>query len=250
MSPEDKLLLSHIDDMLYRCEKNYAVSYSSFLDERECALSEEYLKRSHTECKYLFYGGYEGAGRKILCVLSQYEEAELSDFPIRAVRFSYRAADRLTHRDFLGSLMSMQIKRNLIGDIVCGEGETYAFLSPVAADMAISCITKVGRVGVKCSAADGSSVVRHDSFTEISGTAASLRLDCVLGIALRQSREKCAALIKGGSVTVNCFPQESVSAAVKDGDTLSVRGFGRYIVCTDGQLTAKGRIHVTVKKFK
>ncbi|MGN0665920.1 MAG: RNA-binding protein [Huintestinicola sp.] len=249
LSREDKLLVSHIDDMIYRTEKSFSVGFSYFLDERESAVAEEYIRRSGTECRYMLYGGYEDAGRKILGIYSRYEDISGVDFPISTLRFTYRQADKLTHRDFLGSLMSMQIKRNLIGDIVCSEGCTYVFLSPVAARMASGSISRIGRVGVKCEECSGSEVKRTDSFTEISGTVASLRLDCILGAALHLSREKTASLIRGGCVTVNHFPTENVSAQLSDGDVFSVRGHGRFIFAGSGSTTSKGRIHVTIKKY-
>lgn len=111
-------------------------------------------------------------------------------------------------------------------------------------------IEKIGRVGVKCAYADSDEkIVRNDKFSEISGTVASLRLDCVVGTATRLSREKSCALIRSGSVSVNHGVTESVSDTLKEGDVLSVRGFGRYILSSVGDRTKKDRIHIVIKKY-
>lgn len=78
---------------------------------------------------------------------------------------------------------------------------------------------------------------------------ASLRLDCVVGTATRLSREKSCALIRSGSVSVNHGVTESVSDTLKEGDVLSVRGFGRYILSSVGDRTKKDRIHIVIKSI-
>lgn len=245
---EEKMLVSRIDDMVKLCEKTYTARFSAFLTEAEAALAERYL----AYCGfggYMLYGGYEGAQRVILGVFPQFDEPCSDNFPVAAVKFYGRAAAGLSHRDYLGSLMSLGITRNSVGDIVCCGEKAYAMLSPSAADMAVMQISKIGRAGIKCEmCGSDEEIVRNDSFSEISGTVASLRLDSVLGTALRMSREKAAQLIRSGSVSVNHGITESVSEILSEGDILSVRGHGRFILDKTGNRTKKDRIHITVKK--
>lgn len=245
---EEKLLISHIADMMQICEKTYTPRFSAFLSEAESALAVRFLDYSGAD-NYMLYGGYEGAQRMILGIFPQYEEPSAEDFPVKAVKFSGRTVSGLSHRDYLGSLMSLGITRGSVGDIVCCGDKAYAMLSPAAADMALTQISKIGRVGVKCTSAEGEKIVREDSFAEISATVASLRLDCVLGAALKTSREKSAQLIRSGAVSVNHGITESVSENLSEGDVLSVRGHGRFILAGTGDRTKKDRIHITVKKY-
>ncbi len=249
LSDEERLLISHIDDMIRICEKRRCARFTGFLSEREAALSEDYLGYTGFE-NYMLYGGYEDAQRVVLGVFGQSVEPDKESFPVRTVRFACRSADSLTHRDYLGSLMSLGIERSLVGDIVCGGENAYAMLSPAAAELAVMSITKIGRTGVKCTLSDGSeSIVRCDSFAVITGTVSSLRLDCVLSTALRLSRDKTAQLIRSGAVSVNHSVTEGTASAVKDGDILSVKGYGRFILDKTGDRTKKDRIHVTIKKY-
>lgn len=249
---EERLFISRIEDMVKLCEKTYTARFSPFLSEAEAALAGRFLEYIHAE-NYIFYGGYENAGRVILGVFPQFEQPSEEDFPIERVKFSGRGAGALTHRDILGSLMSLGITRGSVGDIVRSGDASYeayyAMLSPAAADMALMQIVKIGRAGVKCESARGERIVREDRFSEISGTIASLRLDCVLSLALRASREKAAGLIRSGSVSVNHGITESVSEILSEGDVLSVRGYGRFILDRIGDRTKKDRLHITVKKY-
>ncbi|MGN0638423.1 MAG: RNA-binding protein [Huintestinicola sp.] len=245
---EEKLLVSRIGDMLSICERSFAPGFSGFLSEGELALAEKFLSYMCAE-GYELFGGYEGAMRCILCIYPEYMQPEHEAFPLRTVRFDSRGAASLTHRDYLGSLMALGINRSQTGDILCDDSGAYAVLSPAAAEMAVYNITKIGRVGVKTRYADGEALSREDKFSEITATVASLRLDCVISAALRVSREKAAALIRSGSVSVNHGITESVSENVAEGSILSVRGSGRFILSEIGGTTKKDRLHITIKKY-
>lgn len=248
LGDEEKLFVSRTADMTRICEKTYSPRFSAFLTEGEAALAEKYLRWEGFE-NYMLWGGFEGAQRKMLGVFPEYEEAAAEKFPLKILRFSWRECDSLSHRDFLGCLMSVGVTRNQIGDIVCFEGKAYAALTPQAAEQAVF-LEKIGRVGVKCAYADESDKIeRNDKFSEISATVPSLRVDCIVGAAVRLSREKAAALIRSGAVSVNHGTAESVSDTLCEGDVLSVRGHGRYILDSVGDRTKKDRIHIVIKKY-
>ena len=242
------LLISHIADMIKICEKSFSPRFSGFLSESESLAAEKFLAYMGTG-EYRFFGGYEGAQRLMLCVYPEYCQPEEGDFPLRVIRFDSRGASSLTHRDYLGSLMSLGIERSRTGDIVCDENGAYAVLCPEAADMAVMSLTKIGRVGVKVRFADGETVAREDKFSEMTATVASLRLDCIVAAAVRVSREKAAVLIRSGSVSVNHGITESVSENVSEGSVLSVRGAGRFILSEIGGSTKKDRVRITIRKY-
>ncbi len=253
LNRDEKILAAHLSDMVEGCCKSFRPCFTFFLTERECVVAENVLNRlcgsEDTPC-FLAYGGYEGAQRRVMGFFPPYGEADFSLFPITAVKFTYRREDKLSHRDFLGCLMNLQIERRLIGDIICDEGKAFALMNDNAAELAISSVTKVGRVGVKTAIADKSDlIVRHDFFKETRASVASMRLDCILASAVNISREKAAILIRSGGVSVNHIQRESVSHTVNDGDLLSVKGFGRFLISADGGETRKGRLHITVKKY-
>ena len=96
-----KLFNSKLDDAVYLCEKRRSPYFFSFLTEEEQAYAEQHLKSVHF-LNYGFYGGYENSERRVLGLFFD----EQVDFPVEAILFSFRKTDKLTHRDFLGSLMS------------------------------------------------------------------------------------------------------------------------------------------------
>lgn len=246
----DKLFAARLGDMVMLCDRDGTAQFSSFLDERQCAAAELWCRKNIGGLRYMLWGGYENARRKMLAVYPDYyEEYIKEEFPMKCLTFSYRKEDKLSHRDFLGSFMAQQLKREAIGDIAAEEGTAQTFVTEVAAKLIMSAVSKIGRVGVKISDDRPFGLEDAQKFQDISGTVASLRLDCVVGTAARLSREKAAALIRSDKVEVNHLPVSSVSHEVREGDILSVRGWGRYILSGINGSTKKGRIHINLRKF-
>lgn len=244
---DDRILVSHIIDMINICEKSYQPKFSYFLDERQSILAESVLN-SYKYDYFKFYGGYENSSRKILGIFPQFWDDECN-FPISALTFKYRESDKITHRDFLGVFMSKQIKRNMIGDIVVGNGKTVAFVHETVKSLLMYDITKIGSVGVKISEEDCSDLIVEQSFSEKNGTVSSLRLDSIVSLATGISREKSANLIKSGNVTVMYNVIESSSYQINEGNVFSVRGYGKFVLSSLNGKTKKDRLHITIKKY-
>ena len=111
-------------------------------------------------------------------------------------------------------------------------------------------IQKIGRVGVKPSLQWDGTLPGARQFAERSGVVASERLDCLTAFLCRTSREKAAGLITAGLVFLNHREALSISQRVKEGDLLSVRKQGRFIIDELGPLTSKGRLVVKCRKFQ
>ncbi len=214
-------------------------------------LCEKELEKYSDSCNYLSYGGYDSAIRKIIAIYPLYDECDMGDLPIDIVRFTYRNGENLSHRDFLGALMSLQIKRSLIGDIICKSdiGQSFAIISKNATRLVLD-VDKVGKSGVKASLVQMCDIPQvESSFVEKNITVASMRLDVIVSGALSISREKASEMIKANLVAVNHVVRDSVSSRVLSDDILSIRGKGKFIISTNGDMTKKGRICLTVKKY-
>ncbi len=247
ITAEDKLLLSRIGDMVKLSEKGRTV-YSQFLTEHECAVATAELNRLMFR-NYLFDGIFDGAERKILCVYSEYFKPETEDFPMKLVTFEFRKESKLSHRDFLGALMSLGIKRETIGDIVIDNGIAQIAVSETVQNLIASEIRKIGNTGVRFNERFPGLLTKLHNFKEISGTVPSLRLDAIAGLALNLSRGKISSVIKGNGIEVNSVMKYDCSYILDEGDVFSVRGFGKYKLSEISGTTKKGRIHIIVLKY-
>ncbi len=247
---DDRLFLSHIDDAIKIASSRDISKFVGFLDERQRAVVTRYTAREKSD-NLIFWGGYEGAKRVFFCALSSYaEKDDYSIFPITPLTFTFRKADTLSHRDFLGSLMALNIKRETVGDILVGEGVAVVFMASSVAPIVLNEVAKIGKVGVKIEEGLPEVLPIHEEFEEITGSVSSLRLDCLVGLVTNLSREKSSVLIESKKVSLNHFECESVSKLVREKDIISIRGYGRFVLSEIGALTKKGRQKVLILKYK
>ena len=145
--------------------------------------------------------------------------------------------------------MGQQLRREIIGDILVREGEAYVFADERVEKVLMTQMDRIGRVGVEVQKGAPRDIAVEQQFREIRGTLASLRLDAAVALCCGVSREKAAAMITAGLVQKNHLELQNVSAALENGDILSIRGKGKFRLETDGALTRKGRVAVRVLQY-
>lgn len=241
------LLEAKLRDCIKRADRRPC--FLGFLDESESVYCEEALQR-RKGVFWLLWGGYEEAERNMLGFFPEYLEPSPQAFPVAALTLTYRLEDRLTHRDFLGSFMALGIERSVIGDILVGEGRSVAFLRREMLSYFCENLRKIGRVGIRLSEGAEEPLPGRREFLEISGVIASERLDCMTALLCRTSREKAAGLIAAGAVMLNHRETLSVSERLAEGDLLSIRKYGKFVIDQLGPLTGKGRLSVKCRKYQ
>ncbi len=247
-SEEDARLRARIADACNLCERRSCPRFVGFLDEHCQAVARAVLRETG-QFQTVFFGGYPDAERVMLGVFPDFLQADTEQFPITAMQFRYRPEASLTHRDFLGTLLANGIKREVIGDIVCEQGSAVVFVERQVAPFLADNIQKVGGEGVSVVYPYTSPVLVKREFRELTDTVASPRLDSVVKAAALISREEAARRIEAGLVSLNHMPCLSVSAAVREGDVLSVRGHGRFAVDAVGPQTKKGRYVLKLRQY-
>lgn len=242
---DDALLPARIGDAVTACERTGAPQFLGFLSEAQISAAINALKAYNV--KYEFWGGHENAERQYLCILPDWcEEAEP---PVTPLTFTYRAADTLSHRDFLGSLMGLGLVREKIGDILVGSGRAVVFANRDIAKFIVEGINKVGRVGVCVSFGADAPLPQAGRLVEFSETVASLRLDCVVAAIFGLSRGAAAEAIAEGVVFVDSLVCQKPTKIVAVGNKISLRGKGRaQITDADGR-SRKGRIILKCNKY-
>lgn len=195
---------------------------------------------------YTLEGGYPEAERRV----AHFGGGEV---PIRCIEIAPSApkfAKPLAHRDCLGSLMGLGLRRGVLGDIVLADGRAYVFCLEGVAGHIMDSLTQVGRTPVRVSEAEGglpeSAAAPPD---ETMLTAASERLDALIAAAYNLSRAESTRLFEAERVFVNGLPAHSASCKPSPGDMVSVRGLGRFRF--EGALgeTRKGRLRVSLRIY-
>lgn len=242
---ETEILKARIFDTADICERTRKPKFLGFLTKEESVYAQLALKSRNTE--YSFFGGYSEAERVMLGCFPEWDEDRV--FPVNSVTFIYRKSDKLTHRDFLGSLMALGITRESVGDILSEDGRTVAFVRDDVLNFIISQIYKIGRVGVEVKKGHTLPLPERKAPMRLSSTIASERLDCVVAALCSVSRAAALEKIESGLVSVNSVICEKSTKIISEGDILSVRGNGKFSIKSMGCKTHKNRIVLQYEKY-
>lgn len=258
---EDTFFLGQIADKISQCENKYIVTNTGFLDPHQQSLARQYCRQNGIPVydeepemlpatRTIFYGGYEDAERVVLINLPDYahlEEQKLLTV-VRAVR--PQGGRALTHRDYLGSLMGLGLKRELIGDIlVRDDGADIIVLTDIA-DFILTSYGKAGRTNLSLSSHNLSElIVPEQTGKEITDTVASLRLDSVVASAFGLSRGKAAESVGRGLVYVNHVEVCKADFALKEGDKITLRGKGKACLTEVGGKSRKDRQYIKMLRY-
>lgn len=233
-SDEERFLMRHIEDLARAAESRGIPRYSAFLSDREQDLARVALNRADVPPEdYHFEGGWPGAERKVLCLEP---EGSYPAEPLCCVRLDCRALSGAAlpgHKDYLGSLMGLELRREALGDIVLpadAPGTAYVFALETAGELICRELLQVGRTEVttRMLALDEVPAFPQEERKLQTATVSSLRLDAVLAAMLHCSRGMAAELVTAGRVEINHLPADSVHAPVYENDVFTVRGKGRF----------------------
>ncbi len=257
---QQELIAQKLDDGIRMCVDKYTPSFTKFLDGTQLSFATQYISKYKDDVICISYGGFAGAER---CVAGMFPASiygyenvsnqELCDmFDISFIKIICSGYKKLNHRDFLGSILALGIKREAVGDIVIDSDKmcAYAAVSSTVAGLICSELSFIGNDKVKVSLISHKELpVPKREFAVISGTVASFRLDCVLSLAVNTSREKAKRLIDSKCVSINHIEETKCDVIICENDLLSVRGFGRFKIACLGGITKKGRIRIEIHKM-
>lgn len=252
---ENELLLARIDDCISSCEESYLITNTNFLDIYQQSAVIEHLKRKKG-LRYDFYGGFEECERKTVIFFPDY--AENSDYikenpelsPIVALKIRKDNFSTLSHRDYLGAVMGLGIKREAVGDIfVTQSGCTMAVIRSVAQYIKENLVS-VGRGSVAVEISDCFENTESNSIFETKRCyVSSMRLDGVLAAAFSVSRNTAVEKIRRGEVLLNGVVMSKPDFKVPFGSKLVIHGSGKVMIDEDAGMTKKGRQAFIIRKF-
>ena len=250
---EEILIQKRFFDLSGLAERKCMLTFSNFLNQNELSLFHEAVPRLDTA--YRLFGGYEFAERQMIAFIPEalsYYTVTDSDFPIVCLRFRPahpKFAEKLSHRDILGSLMGLGIERSRIGDIKSDGQEHYIFCEESISGYILQSLTQIRRTAVSGEHIEAGNIAFKQKFEQIEGIISSCRLDNIIAFLLKLSREKSAALIRSQKVFVNDKTAFANAYQCREGDVISIRGYGKFIYVGNSGETRKGRIKVSLKKY-
>ena len=245
----DPELIKRAEDLRDRCERRSVLTHSLFLTPAEqYALKKAFSGRA--DARLVFSGGVPGTDRCAAFFLPEwYPDEDPAAECIGAVRVT-AGFGQPGHRDYLGAVLAVGIKREWIGDIIIDGQTAYVLCMDSVLDSIVLDLDHVGRFGVRREEVPLSDVpapvIRKK---EVTFTAQSPRLDTVTGAMFGISRTAAARFISEGLVSLNYADCTDTDAQVLPGDTISVRGKGKGVLSSEGGQSRKGRTFYTAEIF-
>lgn len=242
MADELQILKNRFKELSNRSMNRGIYLYSDFLN-----LYEQTVLYDEIKYGYTLFGGFEDSERKIACFGDEIEFGYPPTPPISIVLIeplSQKFSDELTHRDFLGSLIGLGIKRETLGDIIIKDNKGYLFCLDSIAPFVIDNLVKVKHTSVSCSICDELPQSIFPEPTEKTVIVSSLRLDGIISAVYNISRSKSSLLIDGEKVFINGKLSKNNSIPLKENDIISVRGYGRFRFREISGDTRKGRTRI------
>ena len=261
MIKEDQILLNHIEDKVQQCDQNYMITATGFLDMRQQSIVRRWCIANHVH-RFALYGGYDDAERKICMFFPDYVDWEgqapwkawfalnPEDDPLQVLRVTHSGKKELSHRDYLGSILNLGIKRDPIGDMIVKPDGCDIVVERTMAEFLLHNYIQVGRTSIQRELVSVSDIdVSQIRFEESSDTVASLRLDNLVAAGFNTTRAKATDAIGAGLVFVDGLEILKPDYNVAEGSKLVWRGKGKIILQEVGQTTRKGRIFVQFRRY-
>lgn len=217
---------------------------TSFLDPRVQYILEV-IVGSFEDMKVSYFGG-QSAERKRAIIAPSYFEPTEDDFEEVLIQINYpEKFVSIQHQHVLGTLMSLGIEREQVGDILVGDTIQFVLTKQLESYIMME-LTKIKGATVKLDSIPFKDMIQSKENWNIHhSTVSALRLDVVLKEMIRKSRSIAKQLIEKKRVKVNHTLIDSPDFQLQNNDLLSIQGFGRARIVDIGGKTKKEKVHIT-----
>ena len=256
---DDEILFSHARDLKAQCADRGMITHTTFLDLHQRSLLARIERERNAEVQMFYHGGFPEAER--VCAvfvpkfygvsdLRAYFAGNPDDDPLCLLRADKDAFSTLSHRDYLGALMGLSVKRELFGDSLPDDGGAYLVCLKSIRPFLLENFRSAGRATLTLRAASFGDLQTPTVKTkDVFASVPSLRLDCVLAAAFHLSRAGAEQAIKAGLVFVNAVQTDKTDRRLAPGDVLVLRGKGKCRLLEETGQSKKGRLHLTLRHF-
>lgn len=246
-----EMINKRFEELAERAYSENRFVFTDFLD--MSGLSSFYeVERDFSYVGTTVSGGTEGCERCMVRFGSAESCGYEESFPIELLRIrplQKKFSDKLTHRDFLGTIIGLGLERSKIGDIVVRDNEAYVFVSDSVSDYIIESMTRVKHTSVRVDKCTDIPEEISPKTVEESIIVSSNRLDAVIAKVYNMSRDTAVRCISEGRVFINGREMTGNAKSLKAGDIVSVRGSGKFIFGSEGGTTRKDKLYINIKRY-
>ena len=249
-------------DLANLADRRGIITYTDFLNLNEQNIFHSTVGKV-SFVKWKLFGGYAKAERQLAAFLPDalyfryaWNDDQTEDpisFPITCLKIrpvNLRFSEELSHRDYLGAILNLGIDRSVIGDILIDGRYTYIFCMEHIIGVIKEQLDQVRHTRVFVEEVSWEETGYVQKYKKKEGFVASMRLDVLVSQAFSLSRNISEKLLKSQKVFHNGKMCLSGGQKIKQGDIISVRGYGKFLVEDLGKTSKKGRQFITLAIFQ
>lgn len=193
-----------------------------------------------------FLGGFKESERKIIA----FNHEEYYERPFKILNIKCKSKfNVLSHRDFLGAIMSLGIKREKFGDVMVDGNEAFVVVNKEISEYMMSNLKSISNVPCSIEEINDDKLIPQVKFQDLNIISTSLRIDCLVSAITNLSRGNSEKIVKEGKVLVNYIEVNEKSKEININDVLTIRGYGKFKIYSIVGITSKGRIKLNIKKY-
>jgi len=249
---EEKMLVSNVLDKAYRFEKTEKLEYTCFLNLNEYNVVSQIL--DYLKIEYSTYVSNKYSNKKVIFFVPSYitKDIKLYNEYITCIKIIPNVKGKLQHKDYMGCIYNLGIKREVIGDIFVNNDVCYVFLMSSVKDYVLTNLNRVGNQEVlltelelECDELKNLSV----NIIDKEYIVPSLRVDAVCSTVFNLSRNEVKEKIVKGDMCINDKVSYYPSDIVKEDDIISLRRCGKIVIKEQLRNTKSGNIVLNIGRF-
>ncbi len=252
---EDRLLIAKVLDKIEICKTKNKITNTDFLDLYQKNIVQKLLNKQQNQ-NYIFFGGNKEAEREIVIFYPDKLDKKIMEKNYNQILqiieiILPNELKGYTHRDYLGGLMKLGIKREKIGDInTFEEGAEIVVLKEISNFLHInlSNLTRFSKSKIEIKQINE---LRKPEIKkeEMQIIVSSLRIDSVISEIMKTSRTKAEEVIKQNRVFINFENVTKNAGKLSEGDIITIRGKGRFKLKQIEGNTKKQKLILCIEKY-
>ncbi len=228
--------------------RGYKTTLTKFLNLREQELLKYVI--GNNDSIYLYFSNLSGSDEAKRALISPFEIEPEFNISILKLEYDKRFV-KLEHRHILGTIMGLQIERNMIGDILINkDNDVYLIVSCEMEQFIKDNLISIDHTPIIFSNVDKLEGDFSPEYKVKKVFAQSLRVDLIIAEAFNLSRAKAQELIREEALKINQGVELNPIKNIKESDLISLRGYGRVKIITIGGLSKSGKILVEMGLLK
>lgn len=234
---QDKILRDNVLDKYYSYLSNKRKTSTNFFNSFDIDKITRFLDNKNIE--YGVYDKYPFLEKKIIY---------FGEYDNYITIFKAKKSDKIKHSNILGTLFSLGLTDDVIGDIIVMDDYFYLTTLTCLSSFIKNNLTIIN--GERIELLESTNIVLNkDRFLKMKLLVSSMRVDTIVSKITNTNRLKVNSMIKDNIILVNYNTVKSSSLILKNNDILSIRKYGKYIIKNIIGTTKKNNLVLEIEKY-